>query len=199
MFAPLAFTISFALARLAHSFAHARADALHVFAQASAARARSVSHPLAETQLSAFALRPCVRHPVLVVLAALLALGGSFALVPRIGTEFLPPLEEGSVLTSVARLPSISVAQSRELATRVEAALMKFPEVITVISRTGHAEKSNDPMGVELGDTYVMIKPYYEWTTAKTKEELVAKMREAVTEIPGIVDQLHPADRDARG
>ena len=63
---------------------------------------------------------------------------------------------------------------------------MKFPEVITVISRTGHAEKSNDPMGLELGDTYVMIKPYYEWTTAKTKEELVAKMREAVSEIPGI-------------
>ncbi|MGI8481537.1 MAG: efflux RND transporter permease subunit, partial [Chthoniobacterales bacterium] len=44
----------------------------------------------------------------------------------------------------------------------------------------------NDPMGIELGDTYIMIKPYYEWTTAKTKEELVAKMREAVAEIPGV-------------
>src|SRR5207237_10907413 len=58
--------------------------------------------------------------------------------------------------------------------------------VLTVVSRTGHSEKSNDPMGVELGDTYDMIKPYYEWTTARTKEELVAKMREAVSEIPGL-------------
>ena len=122
----------------------------------------------------------------MVTIVAVTILAGSLLLLPLIGTEFLPPLEEGSVLTSVARLPSISLSQSNELATRVEKVLKKFPEVLTVVSRTGHSEKSNDPMGVELGDTYVMIKPYYEWTTARTKEELVAKMREAVSEIPGL-------------
>ena len=185
MFAPLAFTIAFALlgslilsltlvpmlcTLLLKQVPHAQ-DPIHIRWLKSA---------------YLFFLKPCVRHPVVVVLAALLALGGAFALVPRIGTEFLPPLEEGAVLATVARLPSISVAQSAELAGRIEAVLMKFPEVITVISRTGHAEKSNDPMGVELGDTYISIKPYYEWTTAKTKEELVAKMREAVSAIPGL-------------
>ena len=185
MFAPLAFTIAFALlGSLILSLT--LVPMLCTILLKQSPHAHDPFHIRWLKQSYAFALRPCVRHPVLVVFAALLALGGAFALVPRIGTEFLPPLEEGSVLVSVARLPSISVAQSAELATKVEAALMKFPEVITVISRTGHAEKSNDPMGVELGDTYVMIKPYTEWTTAKTKDELVAKMREAVAEIPGI-------------
>jgi len=185
MFAPLAFTISFALlGSLILSLT--LVPMLCTLLLKQSAHAQDPFHIRWLKQLYAFLLRPCVRHPVLVVVGAVLALGGALALVPRIGTEFLPPLEEGSVLVGVARLPSISVAQSAELATRVEAVLMKFPEVITVISRTGHAEKSNDPMGVELGDTYVMIKPYYEWTTAKTKEELVAKMREAVAVIPGI-------------
>ncbi len=185
MFAPLAFTIAFALlGSLVLSLT--LVPMLCTLLLKQSPHAQDPFHIRWLKQFYAFTLQPCVRHPVLVVAVALLALGGAFALVPRIGTEFLPPLEEGSVLVGVARLPSISVAQSAELATRVEAVLMKFPEVITVISRTGHAEKSNDPMGVELGDTYVMIKPYTEWTTAKTKEELVARMREAVAEIPGI-------------
>ena len=185
MFAPLAFTIAFALlGSLILSLTLVPMLCTIFLKQVPHAQDPVHIRWLKRAYLSC--LKPCVRHPVIVVLAALLALGGAFALVPRIGTEFLPPLEEGAVLVSVARLPSISVAQSAELATRVESVLMKFPEVTTVISRTGHAEKSNDPMGVELGDTYVMIKPYYEWTTAKTKEGLVARMREAVAEIPGI-------------
>ena len=185
MFAPLAFTIAFALLGsliLSLTFV----PMLCTFLLKQTPQARDPFHIRWLKTAYLTMLQPCVRHPVVVVAAAVLALAGAFALVPRIGTEFLPPLEEGSVLATIARLPSISVAQSAELATQVEKALMKFPEVITVVSRTGHAEKSNDPMGVELGDTYVMIKPYYEWTTAKTKEELVAKMREAVAEIPGI-------------
>ncbi len=185
MFAPLAFTIAFALlGSLILSLT--LVPMLCTLLLKQSPHAQDPFHIRWLKQAYAFALRPCVRHPVLVVFAAVLALGGSFALVPRIGTEFLPPLEEGSILVTVARLPSISVAQSAELATKVEDVLMRFPEVITVISRTGHAEKSNDPMGVELGDTYVMIKPYTEWTTAKTKDELVAKMREVVATIPGI-------------
>ena len=185
MFAPLAFTIAFALlGSLILSLTLVPMLCTVLLKQVP--HDREPFHIRWLKNLYSAALAPCVRHPVVVVVVALLALLGSLALVPRIGTEFLPPLEEGSVLATVARLPSISVAQSAELAARVETTLKKFPEVLTVISRTGHAEQSNDPMGVELGDTYVMIKPYYEWTTAKTKEELVAKMREAVNQIPGL-------------
>jgi heavy metal efflux system protein len=185
MFAPLAFTISFALlGSLILSLT--LVPTLCTFFLKQAPHQHDPIHIRWLKHNYLIALQPCVRRPVMVTLLAVTALAGSLLLLPLIGTEFLPPLEEGSVLTSVARLPSISVAQSTELAARVEKTLKKFPEVITVISRTGHAEKSNDPMGVELGDTYVMIKPYYEWTTAKTKDELVAKMREAVSEIPGL-------------
>jgi len=185
MFVPLAFTIAFGLlGSLILSLT--LVPMLCTFLLKQSPHARDPFHIRWLKSAYSKALQPCVRHPVVVVLAALLALVGAFALVPRIGTEFLPPLEEGAVLATIARLPSISVAQSAELATRIEVVLMKFPEVITVVSRTGHAEESNDPMGVELGDTYVMIKPYHEWTTAKSKEDLVAKMREAVSEIPGI-------------
>jgi heavy metal efflux system protein len=189
MFSPLAFTISFALlGSLILSLTVV--PTLCTFFLKQAPHQQDPFHIRWLKHHYLLALGPSVRHPGMVTVAAVAALVGSLLLLPFIGTEFLPPLEEGSVLTSVARLPSISVAQSAELATRVEKALKKFPEVITVISRTGHAEKSNDPMGVELGDTYVMIKPYYEWTTAKTKEELVAKMREAVSEIPGLTSSF---------
>ena len=185
MFAPLAFTIAFALfGSLVLSLTLVPMLCTVLLKQK--LHERDPFHIRWLKQIYLSALRPCVSRPVLVVTVALVALIGAFALVPRIGTEFLPPLEEGSVLATLARLPSISVEQSGELASRVEAAVRKFPEVINVTSKTGHAESSNDPMGIELGDTYIMIKPYYEWTTAKTKEDLVAKMREAVAEIPGV-------------
>lgn len=185
MFAPLAFTIAFALfGSLVLSLTLVPMLCTVLLKQTPHDRDPIHIRWLKSAYLAL--LKPCVRHPLVVVLLALVALGGSFALVPRIGTEFLPPLEEGSILATLARLPSISVEQSGELASRVEAVVRKFPEVLNVTSKTGHAESSNDPMGIELGDTYIMIKPYYEWTTAKKKEDLVEKMRVAVAEIPGV-------------
>ena len=180
----------FRAARLAHPFAHARADALHLFPEAGAARARSVSHPLAEAYLSRHCLKPCVRHPWLVVLAALLALGGAFALVPRIGTEFLPALDEGSIAVQTFRIPSISLPQSLALQGKAEKLLKQFPEVIDVVSKTGRADIASDPMGVELSDVIVTLKPHEEWTTTKSKDELVEKMREALGELPGVASSF---------
>ncbi len=135
-------------------------------------------------------LKPCVRRPWLVVLPALLALVGAFALVPRIGTEFLPSLDEGSIAVQTFRIPSISLPQSLELQTRAEKILKQFPEVIDVVSKTGRADIASDPMGVELSDVIVTLKPHEEWTTAKSKEELVEKMREALAELPGVASSF---------
>lgn len=131
-------------------------------------------------------LKPCVRHPWLVGTTAMLALAGALALVPRIGTEFLPTLDEGAVSIKLARLPSISLPQSLELAGRVEKIVKQFPEVIDVVSRTGRADIASDPEGVDASDITVTLKPREQWTTAKTKEELVDKMREAVAQVPGV-------------
>jgi cobalt-zinc-cadmium resistance protein CzcA len=131
-------------------------------------------------------LKPCVRHPWFVVIAAVLTLLGSLSLVPRLGTEFLPTLDEGAVSIKLARLPSISLPQSIELAGRVERIVKQFPEVIDVVSRTGRADIASDPEGVDASDVTVTLKPREEWTTATTKDELVEKMREAVAQVPGV-------------
>lgn len=131
-------------------------------------------------------LKPCVRRPWLVVIPALLALAGAFTLVPRIGTEFLPTLDEGAVSIKLQRLPSISLPESIGLVSRVEKIVRQFPEVIDIVSRTGRADIASDPEGVESSDITVTLKPREQWTSAKTKDELVEKMREAVAQVPGV-------------
>ena len=135
-------------------------------------------------------LKPCVRRPWLVVTPAVLALAGAFVLVPRIGTEFLPTLDEGCVGLQTFRIPSISLPQSLALQLKAEKILKRFPEVIDVVSKTGRADIASDPMGVEISDVIVTLKPREEWTTAKTKDELVDKMRDAMAELPGVASSF---------
>ena len=135
-------------------------------------------------------LKPCVRHPWLVVIPAVLALVGSFVLVPMIGTEFLPSLDEGSIAVQTFRIPSISLTQSLDLQTRAERILKKFQEVIDVVSKTGRADIASDPMGVEVSDVIVTLKPREEWTTAKSKDDLVDKMRAELAALPGVASSF---------
>lgn len=135
-------------------------------------------------------LKPAVKFPALVVIPALIALVAAFALVPRIGTEFLPSLDEGSIAVQTFRIPSISLTESLMLQTKAEKILKQFPEVIDVVSKTGRADIASDPMGVEVSDVIVTLKPKEEWTTAKSKDELVEKMREALADLPGVASSF---------
>ena len=110
--------------------------------------------------------------------------------MPRIGTEFLPSLDEGSIAVQTFRIPSISMSQSLALQTKAEKLLKQFPEVIDVVSKTGRADIASDPMGIELSDVIVTLKPHEEWTTTKSKEELVEKMREALSQLPGVASSF---------
>ena len=120
----------------------------------------------------AFVMR--YRMQSLAVATALVILSGM--LFPFLGAEFIPRLEEGSIAVQIARLPSVSLTESINIATDTEKVLRSFPEVTAVISKTGRAEVATDPMGVDLSDLYVELKPNDQWTTAKTKEELIEKM-----------------------
>jgi cobalt-zinc-cadmium resistance protein CzcA len=112
----------------------------------------------------------------------------SMGLVPFMGGEFIPKLDEGSVALQAWRLPSVSLSESLKSTTLIEKTLRQFPEVVTVVSRTGQAEIPTDPMGVETSDIYVILKDHSEWTTASTKEALVAAFNEALErEVPGNV------------
>ena len=189
MFSPLAFTISFGLlGSLILSLTFVPMLCTYFLKQLPHEHDPLHIRWLKETYL-AF-LKPCVRRPWLVVLPAVLALVGAFALVPRIGTEFLPSLDEGSIAVQTFRIPSISLPQSLALQMKAEKILKQFPEVIDVVSKTGRADIASDPMGVEISDVIVTLKPHEEWTTAKTKDKLVEKMREAMAELPGVVSSF---------
>jgi cobalt-zinc-cadmium resistance protein CzcA len=122
---------------------------------------------------------------VTVTIAILLFVATLF-LVPRLGTEFLPQLDEGSLAINVVRLPSASLEGSVAVGTVMEQKLLKFPEVETVVTKTGRAEISEDPMGPEQNDLVIMLHPEKEWTTGRTKEALVEAIKAELSVIPGV-------------
>ena len=117
---------------------------------------------------------------------ALVVLLVSFALVPFLGTEFIPELDEGSILVQPIRMPSVSLTESIEMEKKIQQIIMQFPEVEFVVGRLGRPDIATDPMGVNLSDIYVTLKPKSEWKTATTKEELVEKMVAELKHVPGV-------------
>lgn len=123
------------------------------------------------------------RAQALAVAVALVFISG--AIFPYLGSEFIPRLDEGALAIQIGRLPSVSLEESINIATKAEKVLMEFPEVRTVVSKTGRAEVATDPMGVEISDVYVALKPPDQWTSVKTREELIEKMSKRLeTEVP---------------
>ncbi|NOJ89446.1 efflux RND transporter permease subunit, partial [Myxococcus xanthus] len=132
------------------------------------------------------ALAWCLRKRGVVVGVAAGLLVASLATVPFLGAEFIPRLDEGAIAIQAWRVPSVSLEESTRQTGLIEKVLKRFPEVTTVVSRTGRAEIATDPMGVEISDIFVMLKPHEEWTTAKDREGLIARFNEALSkEVPG--------------
>jgi heavy metal efflux system protein len=126
------------------------------------------------------------RRVVIGVAAALLA--ATLLLIPRLGGEFVPRLSEGALVANTIRLAGVSIDESVRGNTRIEALLLEeFPdELKSVWSRIGTAEVATDPMGLELTDIFMSLRPRSEWTRAGSQDELVGQMQELVAEIPGI-------------
>jgi cobalt-zinc-cadmium resistance protein CzcA len=102
------------------------------------------------------------------------------------GAEFIPRLDEGTIALQTWRLPSVALSESVHSTTMVEKVLKQFPEVETVVSRTGRAEIATDPMGVEVSDVYVILKPHDEWKTASNREGLIEAFDKALKDkVPG--------------
>lgn len=138
--------------------------------------------------LSAYrpAVRLFVRSRFLAVgLAALMLVMGALVL-PRIGSEFVPRLDEGDLLIRATMAPSISMEESRDTMLRFEKRLMeKFPEVTRVVSRVGRGEVGAHADPVNSAEAFVALKPQKEWTSAKTPDELYALISEAFETFPG--------------
>jgi cobalt-zinc-cadmium resistance protein CzcA len=131
-------------------------------------------------------LEKALKRKAVTITIALALLAASFSLVPFLGSEFIPELDEGSILIQPIRMPSISLTESIEIEKKIQQIIMQFPEVEFVIGRIGRPDIATDPMGVNLGDTYVTLRPKSQWKTAETKEELVEKMVQELKHVPGV-------------
>lgn len=185
MFSPMAFTISFALLG-SLVLALTLVPVLASF---------WLKGPLSEKENPllvrvrrgyARALDWSLSHGAWLLSGSVAALVGALALVPALGSEFLPKMDEGSIVITGTRLPSISLTKANAQSNAVETILKGFPEVESVVTRTGRAEVASDPMDVSNSDIFVKLKPRDQWVTAKDKEALVEKLQEAVSHVPGI-------------
>jgi copper/silver efflux system protein len=129
----------------------------------------------------AFALR----QRVLTLAIAALVVVGAAALVPRIGKEFMPPLNEGDLMFMPVTDPSISLAQAIEITKKQNAAIQQFPEVASVVAKIARAETSTDPAPVNMTETIVSLKPEAAWRPGMTRERLIGELDVATT-LPGV-------------
>lgn len=185
MFRPMAMTVLFALAGalvLALTFIPALASVLlprDLTEKESflVAGARKIYEPL---------LRRAIDRRWVTIGCAAGLLAATAAIVPFLGAEFIPRLDEGAVALQAWRLPSVSLEHSVKQTAELEKVLKRFPEVETVVSKTGRAEIATDPMGVEISDVFVMLRPRSEWKTAGSREGLIEAMDAALKQhLPG--------------
>ena len=122
---------------------------------------------------------------VVVVGSATLLLAVALGSLPFLGTEFMPKLDEGSMLIETRRLPSTSLPQGMAIADEIEKTLLRFPEVESAVTKMGRPELATETMGLYAGDVYVMLKPKRDWKV-KSEDALIVKMDSALSQIPGI-------------
>ena len=104
----------------------------------------------------------------------------------KIGSEFMPKLDEGAILINTRRTPSISLADATKLSMLAENVVKKFPEVVTVVTKEGRPDLATEAMGLYEGDLYVILKPRDEWKTAADPEALVTAFDSALKQVPGL-------------
>lgn len=128
-----------------------------------------------------------LRSRKFVLIATLVLIAGGTFLFSRLGSEFVPRLSEGTIVINFVRLAGISLDQSVDFNTQIEKNLLEaFPDEISHIwSRTGTAELSTDPMGLELTDMFISLKPKDQWTKANNQQELVLAMDNELVDLPG--------------
>jgi cobalt-zinc-cadmium resistance protein CzcA len=138
-------------------------------------------------------LRGAMRRRGLTLGAGVLALALSSFLFTRIGAEFVPQLDEGDILVEARRLPGVALSESVSEGLRAETAILRVPEVQTVVSRSGAPELATDPMGMEQSDIYINLKEREQWRAGLSKadiaEQIAAAVAAAVPEIAGSISQ----------
>ncbi|APP82707.1 CusA/CzcA family heavy metal efflux RND transporter [Xanthomonas perforans] len=127
-----------------------------------------------------------LRRRVVVLTGAAVLVVGCGVLATRLGSEFVPSLDEGDITLQPMRIPGTSLEQSVAMQETLEKRLAQFPEVANIFSKIGTAEVATDPMPPSMADTFLMLKPRDQWPDPrKPKAELVEELETAAKEIPG--------------
>jgi len=116
---------------------------------------------------------------VLLVATALLSL-------KFIGTEFMPKLDEGSILITSRKLPGISLTQSIEISKEIATTIRTFPEVTGIVTKLGRPDVATEAMGIYESDSYLQLAPKNEWKCCRNKQEIIEKLSNALEKIPGV-------------
>lgn len=138
------------------------------------------------SRLYAQALRVTMARPWLTVGMAILIVVSAFALSAKLGTEFLPQLDEGVIWIRANLAPGISIEKSADVATRMRAILREYPEIKTVSSQSGRNDSGTDPYGANRNEFFLALQPYDDWKSGRNKAALIeALARRLRDEIPG--------------
>jgi cobalt-zinc-cadmium resistance protein CzcA len=141
-------------------------------------------------------LERTLARPDLVIGGTICALALALILAPRLGTEFLPELNEGTLWVNLTLPSSVSVSEASNLCARVRRVIRGFPEVTQVISQAGRPEDGTDPKPINMAEFYVDLKPPSEWRRGITREDLAAQMEDAISRIPGVDPAISQPIRD---
>lgn len=135
-------------------------------------------------------------HRSKVVMIALLLFGGAMVAASRLGSEFLPELNEGTIWVNVRLPASVSNAEATRILSNVRRALLKVPEVRTTVSKAGQPEDGTDPKTISMAEIYVDIKPQEEWRKGLTRDQLIEEMDRVVSVLPGMEPTFSQPIRD---
>jgi cobalt-zinc-cadmium resistance protein CzcA len=186
LFQPMAISIVLAmLASLLVALVVVPALSTYFFRQGVKHRDSLLMRPL--SRLYERALTGALSRRKQVVASAVMLFAGALALVPFLGTEFVPELEEGTLNIRVTLAPSSSLETSLRVSKKLEAQLMTFPEVLYASSRVGRAEIGGDPEPVSNVEIFVGLKPVSEWTSAHNRLALQVLMEERMSIHPGLL------------
>jgi Cu(I)/Ag(I) efflux system membrane protein CusA/SilA len=187
LFKPLAFTKTFAMAGAALL-------SLTLVPVLMGYLVRGRIHPQEANPLNRWLMRAyrpvmaaVLRRPRLVVAAAGLVLVVTVLPARRVGSEFMPPLDEGSLLFMPTTVPGVSIGQGREIMRYQDSVLASFPEVRSVLGKLGRAGTATDPAPLDMYETTIVLQPHDRWRPGMTTDRLVAEMDSAVR-LPGVTN-----------
>ena len=199
LFRPLAYTKTFAMAA-SSILAVTLVPALMVIFVKGNIRPEE-KNPIAQFFIRVYrpVIRGVLKHPLPVLLGGLailgltllpvqrMMLGSAYVPFPQIGSEFMPPLNEGDLLYMPTTLPGVSPQKAKEILQQTDRIIASFPEVESVFGKIGRAETATDPAPLSMVETTIILKPESEWRAGMTQAKLVSEMNQAI-QIPGLTN-----------